>query len=465
MNQANSRKLKVVFASVTAGGGHNSIRDMIYEQFINDDRFEVVKFDHPRKLNNNSIFLNSPKFYDAVFKSVPHEVISLFTISLLDACYEMIEREKPDIVISSHTLLTCHIKLLQQGFNYKFETIYAIPDYGPVAPAIFPNIKYTRPERIIVLEEKTKNDIIKTIKMPKEDIFVVGHQARSDFKESEKKFGNKESAKIALKELLEQKGIKFDITKPTILIAGGAGDIIEDATSFIKTIIKEQKNSPELLNRQYIVICGYNSKFHSEISDIIVKNRVANIFPLGWINSQEFSLIQYATDFPILFSIGPGTFIELVTSKCGPLVIYRSKGGQEIPNREYAVNNGLGIYSPKTSDVIKRIKKLFSEDEYKVFANNADSLLARNVLKNHSLKAWVLKEYSPNESYENKKFDIENLKISYKIKNKWLVPLTLVGLAITLISSVLLFFVSKSSKPILKSKTKIKRSIEKYQKK
>lgn len=465
MSQDGKKKLKIVFASVTAGGGHNSIRDMIYEQFIGDDRFEIVKFDHPKKLNNNSIIFNNAKFYDAVFKSVPNEVISLFTLSLLDACYEMIEREKPDIIISSHTLLTCHIKLLQHGFKYNFETIYAIPDYGPVAPAIFPNIKYTRPDRITVLEDKTKSDLMKSFKMSKDEIYVAGHLSRADFRESPKKYGNKEKAKFALKELLAKKGIKFDVAKPTILITGGAGDIIEDATSFIKTLIKEQKNNTELQNRQYIIICGYNEKFYSEISNIIFKNQVTNIIPLGWLNSQDFALIQYATDFPILFSIGPGTFIELVTSKCGPLVIYRSKGGQEIPNREYAVNTGLAVYTPRIADVIERIKKLFSTEEYKTFTENADALLARNYIRNQSLKSWILREYNTEEEENVKKFDIENLKINYKIKNKWLVPLTLVGLAITIISSILLLFISKSSKPILKSKTKIRESIRRYKQK
>ncbi|KXK27472.1 MAG: hypothetical protein TR69_WS6001000349 [candidate division WS6 bacterium OLB20] len=59
-----------------------------------------------------------------------------------------------------------------------------------------------------------------------------------------------------------------------------------------------------------------------------------------------YALIQYSCDFPILGGIAPATLNELVESECGPLLVFRTRPGQELPHRAFIEEKGLGRYVP-----------------------------------------------------------------------------------------------------------------------
>ena len=59
-----------------------------------------------------------------------------------------------------------------------------------------------------------------------------------------------------------------------------------------------------------------------------------NIIPFGWLDPKEYSLVQRAADFAILYGIAPATMHELMYNEVLPLVIHRIRAVHEMGNVE-----------------------------------------------------------------------------------------------------------------------------------
>jgi UDP-N-acetylglucosamine:LPS N-acetylglucosamine transferase len=237
---------------------------------------------------------------------------------------------------------------------------------------------YMRQDYSIVFDNEASASIIAKTKQSKANIILTGYRAKDEFLSTRSKYISKETAREKLKETFKEPIFnQISTKKTTIIIAGGGGGIIQKTKGFLKKLAQFQKRDISLLDRfQFFIVCGQNEKYHKSLLKLR-KTRLSwqNIFPFGWLNSEQYALLQKSSDYPILYGIAPATMHELMTNECVPLLIHRIRADHELRNVEFVEDRGIGKYLKKDSDLIKDIfsNKYFLEKQK--YIKNSEILL------------------------------------------------------------------------------------------
>ena len=370
-------KIKVALASILAGGGHNALKKFLYEQLAHNNDLELIQFTHSKEYLDkihNTTSLHFNKLYDFGYNNIPSELVALVTLNLLNECVHFLNNVKPDMVIATHFILGFHFTIAKIFAKNKAVIISCIPDFGVPAPSEFPFNKRIRPDLVMVFDDKTKQGLIKNYNLPEDTIILSGHSPRREFSQVQNKYHSKWEARKLLAQTFNYKpynNIKPD--KISVLVSGGAGGYIKKAAEILKEIVVEQQKRPELLERyQYFIICGDNGPFYEELlANYFNKKSWSNIFPFSWLDAQKYSLVQYASDYPILVSVAPATLSELLATDTGPIIIYSTRGGQETPNLDFILEHNLGLYLPDKKELLQKILIGFSKQEQQLFSDKA----------------------------------------------------------------------------------------------
>jgi|SRR3989344_3470003 len=374
-------KITVTLASILAGAGHNSVRKMFFEELTREPDFKVLQFTHSKE------YLN--KVYDATsqhlarisnfsYKNLPNELVALITLNLLDECVKYLNEVKPDIVIATHFLIGLHFTLAKIFAEKKAVIYSAITDYGDVPPSIFPYSKKIRPDYLLVFDEQTRTSLIKNYNLPENSLILTGFKPSQPFLNQQDKYKDKVQAREQiLQRFPDNPYLQIKPDKGTILISAGSGGTINKSHELLNEIVSAQKKNSELIKKfQYFVICGINKKFFQLL---LQKNSSEylwnNIFPFSWLNAEDFALLQYACDFPILVSVGFAILNELLATKTGPLLVYSTRGGQETNNLDFLLKNNLGLFLPESKELLDKILKGFTSNEQQLFLQKAEKHL------------------------------------------------------------------------------------------
>jgi hypothetical protein len=115
------------------------------------------------------------------------------------------------------------------------------------------------------------------------------------------------------------------------LITSGGGGTVQRTLKLLKKIAQVQKQNIDLIDKyQFFIICGSNQGFLNKVLKIRAKKLSwQNFFPFGWLDASDYALIQYASDFPVLYSIAPSTMHELMETRCGPMLVHKLRGAHE----------------------------------------------------------------------------------------------------------------------------------------
>lgn len=372
------KRIKVLHASIKAGGGHNALRDFIYNELEKQpDKFRNIKFDHTVdsiEAFDTALSKVAPALYELFFFFAPRTVSDVFfvaTFNLFKQCYRAIKDNNPDIILSSHFLLTQHFSLAKRLLRSKTIVVDCMPDYGPPSALQNPTLPWFRAEYILTFEEWTKNSVIKDLKVPKEKVLLAGRNPSKVYEDTRIKYQNKQAAREQIKVIMDYFPFsKIDSSKTTVLVTAGATQSGK-TEKLLRAIAAEQKTDINLVDKyQFFVITGRNMKYFEKLVGLSKKYRYwSNIFPFPWVDSDVYALIQYASDFPILGSIAPATLNELIESECGPFIIYRTRAGQEIPHRVFVEEKGLGKFIPDLKVLVKKLSNGISDDERERFLN------------------------------------------------------------------------------------------------
>lgn len=377
-------KITVALASILAGGGHNVLKKMLWEQFSQDGDFLIKDFTHSNEYLDrihNTATLEFNKLYEFCYKYLPSELLALVTLNLLHECVSYLNKVKPDVIIATHFLLGLHFSIAKTFSANKTLIISCIPDFGSPKASEYPYNKRIQPDFVLVFDKNTAQGLQNKFALNPEQIILTGYCPRKVFYQTKIKYLTKLNALIAIKSAFPENPYQnIDTNKTTVLLAGGAGGFIKKAEEILRQITLQQKNNEEYLKKyQYFVICGDNIKFYQKIKELN-KNESGwrNIFPFPWLDAAKYALIQYASDFPILVSIAPATMSELLCTECGPLLIYTTRGGQEIPNLDYVLTNHLGLFINSSQALWQKIIHGFSEQEKSLFIKSGNNFLDEN---------------------------------------------------------------------------------------
>lgn len=363
-------KTKILIASILAGGSHNTIQELFYEKLSKNPKFEVIKFRHSKKMLDSANTRNSnylPTLYNFGYNHIPSELAALGTMQLLKECIDVLREQQPDVLISTQNVLGFHFALAKKMLQLNTIVMTCIPDFGPPPVSTYPfNNKSVRSNNYIVFEQETKDGFINNFGLKESDIILAGYNTKEIFLETQKNDVDKKTLFREIKKLYA-KEYKPEISsiKKTITISGGNGGFIRKSFNFLDTVAKGQKKNPSETGKfQYLVVCGSDTGFFKKLKKLNeTKAHWKNIIPLPWLTHDLYAPLQKATDFPVLVSIGPSTMNEILTVCPNPLLIHKSRTGQEIPNRVFAVKNKLGYYIPRINELIFKIKVGFTEEE------------------------------------------------------------------------------------------------------
>lgn len=392
-----------------AGSGHNSAGDLYAQVLKEDKRFEVVRYISPTKYvdsHYSKITKYFPSIYNFIIKKAPtllSDLVTLYAYRLVDECVWLLDKEKPDIVIGTHFSQFQASKIAERILKINPLSIETFLDYGAKSASEVPYNIFLRPDYSIIYDEYAKSWLAKKMRANKDYFVFGGHKARNEFREIVDKYKTKHNA---LKEIQNVfKGYPYDqisSEKTTILITSGGGGTVQRVYKLLKRIASLQKNNLDFLNKyQFFIICGSNKGFFNKIQKIrSIRLSWQNFFPFSWLNPKQYAHLQFASDYPVLYSIAPATMFELLETKCLPIIVHKLRGDHEKGNANYLVENNVGKYVNRLDQVLMEI----FTDRKDINRVELEST-ATNLLKNESLRLSqfsdklfkIHKDFKPNE--------------------------------------------------------------------
>jgi UDP-N-acetylglucosamine:LPS N-acetylglucosamine transferase len=428
MKKLNKDKIVLGLASIWAGGGHNALRDYLFEELENREEFEIHQFTHSDasyNFINDFFFGRFSTLYDMVYNSLPNDFPGVSALNLVEECEEFIKKVNPDIVVSTNFGVCSAFGLIKKTLKLNFVNIYAIPDYGKQVAITLPKNRYLKPDYIIVFDKDTKDSLVE-MGVSKNKIILSGYLAKISFRKKIQDLGklNKDDLLGEIKKEIKDKEILLAKTdKENYILTGGAGGTIQKSLGLLKQIVDYQTNNVEFFNsKQFFIITGQNKKMLKKINDYRNKNKNwANIFAVPWIEHITYVKFQLLADFPIMVTIAPATINEMIESKCGPFLVYKCREGQEKPILNFAVKNRFAYYIPDKKAALKKIISGFSESEKRNFLENSKTYRFAMMERISHLGDILMKIYSDSDMPARKKdkfklnIGIDVTKISPKI--------------------------------------------------
>lgn len=433
--------LNIGLASIWAGGGHNELRDFLFEELEKDKQFNLKSFTHSNagyNWFNDKVFGNLPSYLNFLYKSTPNDYPGISAINLVKECEEFVNEFKPDIMISTNFGVCSAFQFIKKTLNLSFINIYAIPDYGHTGKSIFPQNHYFKPDYVIVFDIETKKGLIDDMEFPAEKVLISGSIARESFRFLIDKYRQTKRSTLIKeinKEIVDCPPLSD--TKDTYIFSGGSGGVINKSYKLLKKIAEYQDSNPEAIDqKQYIIITGQNEKFKEKIDKR--KNRYSNwsnFHPLPWIQLSTYGKLMLVSKFPILITIAPATINQLLTANCGPLVIYHYRTGPELENVAFSIKEGIGYKLKEPEDIIEKIMNGFTKEEEEKFTQNAKDYLHLRSELLKDLAPTLLMIYEKNQEVVTKKKEPTQLKINYDLIS----PKILLTLFVLLLPSSLIY--------------------------
>lgn len=429
------KKIVVGLASIWAGGGHNALRDFIYEELLPNEAFELHSFTHSDKSYDqfNDAFLGKfPDFFDVIYNNIPNDYPAVSALNLVSECEQFIREKNPDIVIACNYGVSSAFALIKKTLKLNFVNVFAIPDYGRTGMAAFPAHYYLKPDYVLVFDDETRKGLIEEQNFPKNKILLSGYIARQTFRDMVLENSTKTRA-----QLIAETGLNIDANKITYLITGGAGGIIHKANPLLKQITNYQKTHPDFQdNYQFLVIAGKNVKYYKALEKKTLKKEWQNIIPVPWITHDVYAKLQMLSEAPILITIAPATINELLEAKCGPFIIHHSRKAQEQANIDFVVDNKFGMFMPKAKDVLACIIKGCTQSKKQDFLKRADNYKALRIKRKAHLAADIINLYDSSTRIKRKN---DKKKLQFKLDITKLLTRDLVLIFLMVLPSSIIF--------------------------
>ncbi len=348
---------KVLIFTASIGGGHNEVASCLEKQFVKHG-FIVKKFDALSESNKSLDILVSysykilidkfPKIYGDLYNiSNKEKTNKLITRLFLKVCknniYNIIFKEKPDLIISTHCFAVGVIGYLKKKGLIDIPFISVVTDYEAHQTYVNKNV-----DAYIV----GNDHIAQTLEgqaIPKDKIFQYGIPIKTEFLNSQKTIPIKKKP--------------FQI----LLMAGSLGH--KDMAKVLKSIVDMKGNY------QISVVCGKNEELRENIQneycDLIRDNK---ILLYGFTNNMP----NIMENSDIIITKPGGLTVSEAIAKRLPMIIPYYIPGHEKQNLDFLTENGLAIYVDK----INRIKDLIefvmeNPEELKYIKKNMDSMFNR----------------------------------------------------------------------------------------
>lgn len=344
---------KILIFYGTYGGGHiaaaKSIKKYIDENYEDCETTSIDCIEYINKYVNKL----STKAYEGMAKKVPKLWKTLYkrsnkgTLSFVShtanrvmaiKLKHVINKEKPDLIISTHPFSSQMCAYLKKHHKFKCPVATVMTDFHTHNQWLFlpDNIDY-----FFVSNEEMKKDMVNKNHIPPNKIHVTGIPISDRFNEK-----------------LEADGVYdelwLDKEKNTVLFFGGGEFGLGSKTTLrvLRTLIRLFK---EL---QIVAISGKNKKMKKAFDELVEKT-----------NTQDrVKVLEYTDKVPELMQISRAVFTKaggltisesLVSGL--PIIIINPIPGQEEENAQFLVDSGCAIWLKKDDKFAHILKGLYRD--------------------------------------------------------------------------------------------------------
>ncbi|MGA9526198.1 MAG: hypothetical protein WBV82_32360 [Myxococcaceae bacterium] len=349
---------RVLLGSMPVGGGHNALRDSF---------LTVLKHQDPRGGAFHPITFNSQDtrvraFYEYCVHHAPWSqglvyrfgrarwgvrVLVPLNRGLLEEAKETLVRERPDVVVSTHFLLSMMFARARRELGLNVSIVSAIPDYGEFPLIFCPDAEDVRADYFVAMEQSTYDCLLNEYQVPREQAHLSGFLPRQPFLDVSKAFGSEArftgEKKRQLFERLKAERPEFahaDPDLPTVIFLGGSA-WTEKALPVIERLLE----NPAFLDRiNVVVVCGNNEAFENLLRARAGQNPSFSIF--GFVDAKLMAELQSVADVPVLGSLAPASMQELLETRCGPLMLFHYIPGTEDAHVAHIRDQEIGLFEP-----------------------------------------------------------------------------------------------------------------------
>lgn len=259
--------MKVIILSAATGGGHNTAARALKEYIVNEDpnnEVEIVDFiEITSKILSNVVTIGykdlamyAPSLFGYVYRQSDKKNTTASTtgINIIvklteDKVVELIEQEKPDIIVSVHPFSTNLMSKIKTEGRVNVPVLAVITDFTPHMAYIGENIN-----AYATGSYKTSDKLINKYGVNENIVYTTGLPILD-------KFHNYDEDKKST--TYEELGFSKD--KPTLLIMAGSFGV--------RDILKIYENISEIdLDFQVIVITGKNKSLYEAFQKILDKD-------------------------------------------------------------------------------------------------------------------------------------------------------------------------------------------------
>ncbi|MDX2015077.1 MAG: hypothetical protein SFW67_33090 [Myxococcaceae bacterium] len=345
-----SGPLRVVFASVHAGGGHNTVRDALVRSVTRQDPLHarVIPISWTASNGFDTFYrfcvrwgLQGVVFWLTNF-SWSAWLATLLNPRLMLELLALLRAQRPDVVVSTHIQLTACFQLARLLSGSHTRIVNVIPDYGVPTPTFFPSPRVLRADATLVNGADTFE--VLSPKAEPDELFRVGTLVSEAFDEVG---GNLRGRTAATRDQFRRELSetapdlsRLDASKPVVTFFGGSG-----FTSGCRPVIDRLVHHPDLGSKfSMVVLAGRDANLETEL--LTLHGGKPGFFVLSFLPHPQLARLYAMTDVAVLGSIAHSTLQEMLEMKCGPLLVHRVIPGTEPPYLAYIERERLGLYEP-----------------------------------------------------------------------------------------------------------------------
>ena len=332
----------LIISSEYTGRGHKSITDALCEQFSKNPNVEVSILEGFSMTGKAGIRISkfygpltrtSKEAWDIMWKLVQRktDAVNKTIKAIISRCFKkVVEREKPDIIVSVHPMFVgCILDVMaKKDIKIPFVSLYA--DLVSISnlwtdPRADYSVCYTQEAIDYSLEMGIPMEKIKRFSFPVRERFTYGEP-------------------IAGSQIFKASGI------PTFLIMSGgegSGDLVELSRLLLNHF-----------NCRVKVLTGRNESLREKFEKNEKELYGERLDVYGFVDAIEE--IMLSSDLAFMRG-SPNTVMEGINC-CLPMIITDALPGQEAGNPSYFVENNLARYADNLEDILLTVNDLLANE-------------------------------------------------------------------------------------------------------
>ncbi|HVP59666.1 MAG TPA: hypothetical protein VMT11_03865 [Myxococcaceae bacterium] len=356
---------RVLLASLNAGGGHHALRDSFAAALgrIDPDQQRLA----PVVWSSADRFIDwfysmcvrfLPRFQGKIVElsGQPWAVKTAMTLSpQLHAEATALLRHQPfDLLVTTHPVQSLTFARVRRELGLTTPLVTAVPDYGEPPTGYYPPLPALRADALIVMEENTLEHY-RSLGVPDERLHLSGFLTREPFVRvgARLRAEDRGTARAALKAevVAAHPGFaSFDLSRPTLLFLGGSA-----WTAKTEPVLDAVLADPALREAaNVVVVSGRDPAFEAQLSRIARDG----LHVFGFVAPDVLAALMGLADVPVLGSLAPATLQELLEVGLGPLLLFHFIPGSERAHVGYIEAQRLGVYAPRTDEMLRRIREV-----------------------------------------------------------------------------------------------------------